>query len=198
MNRKDFLNAKMIGQVPEIGVQSTRINVLSVQQPWAAALFFGKGIENRSWSTDFLGPICIHASAKDDGAGWVPCVRLMGKAANKSAFLNAVGYRGAIIGVKNLIAVAEPGAGMDKSDPWAVPGQHHWLFDDQDQVLFKRPLACKGMLKVWSVDARVISETLADTGEAGIPPWLRDEIPVSRRDHWREELDRRGEPGTDE
>lgn len=36
---------------------------LSIRQPWAwAILHAGKDIENRSWSTTFRGPVCIHAA----------------------------------------------------------------------------------------------------------------------------------------
>ena len=36
---------------------------LSIRQPWAwAILHAGKDIENRSWSTSFRGPVCIHAA----------------------------------------------------------------------------------------------------------------------------------------
>ena len=46
----------MIKDIPQMA--------LSIRQPWAwAILHAGKDIENRSWQTDFRGPVCIHASA---------------------------------------------------------------------------------------------------------------------------------------
>ena len=39
--------------------------VLTVRQPWAwAILFAGKDIDNRSRSTDYRGPLMIHAAVK--------------------------------------------------------------------------------------------------------------------------------------
>lgn len=36
---------------------------ISIRQPWAwAILHAGKDIENRTWSTSFRGPVCIHAA----------------------------------------------------------------------------------------------------------------------------------------
>lgn len=36
---------------------------LSIRQPWAWAIInAGKDVENRSWSTRFRGPVCIHAA----------------------------------------------------------------------------------------------------------------------------------------
>lgn len=38
------------------------MKVLSVQNPWAWAIVHGpKRIENRSWATDYKGPLLIHA-----------------------------------------------------------------------------------------------------------------------------------------
>jgi hypothetical protein len=39
-----------------------QVRVLSVRQPWAWLLIHGgKDIENRSWGTDYRGPLAIHA-----------------------------------------------------------------------------------------------------------------------------------------
>lgn len=39
------------------------MKTLSVRQPWAWLIVNGyKNIENRSWSTDYRGPLLIHAS----------------------------------------------------------------------------------------------------------------------------------------
>ncbi len=38
---------------------------LSIIQPWASAITYaGKDVENRTWRTNYRGPIAIHASAK--------------------------------------------------------------------------------------------------------------------------------------
>jgi hypothetical protein len=43
------------------------LNTLSIRQPWATYVVYGiKPIENRSWTTDYRGPLLIHASAKED------------------------------------------------------------------------------------------------------------------------------------
>jgi len=183
VNRKDFIGGVDPDSVPTIGGAKPkapvgpRINVISVQQPWAAALFFGKRVENRSWSTNCLGPMCIHASKKFDNDGLIPCIELLGKAANKEGFHCAIQWRGAIIGVKDLEIVSNPEYRLDEENEWAMPGSNHWVFSEENSVLFKRPIACKGQLRIWSVASSIIAEILADKGEAGIPPWLKDELP---------------------
>lgn len=49
------------------------MKALSVKQPWAWALFHGKPVENRGWSTSYRGPLLIHASKTFDYAGmeWI-------------------------------------------------------------------------------------------------------------------------------
>ena len=39
------------------------MKALSIRQPWADAIIWhGKDVENRSWRTDFRGPVLIHAA----------------------------------------------------------------------------------------------------------------------------------------
>ncbi len=49
------------------------MKALSVQQPWAWAIFHGKPVENRTWSTSYRGPLLIHAGKRYDkgGAWWI-------------------------------------------------------------------------------------------------------------------------------
>jgi hypothetical protein len=45
------------------------IKILSVRQPWASLIVLGfKDVENRTWRTDYRGPLLIHASKKADSA----------------------------------------------------------------------------------------------------------------------------------
>lgn len=44
------------------------MKALSIRQPWCQLILFaGKDIENRSWQTNFRGPVLIHASKTFDG-----------------------------------------------------------------------------------------------------------------------------------
>lgn len=49
------------------------MKALSIQQPWAWAIFNGKPVENRDWSTSYRGPLLIHAGKKfdDEGFDWI-------------------------------------------------------------------------------------------------------------------------------
>src|SRR5215469_18557457 len=52
--------------------QNRAMKILSIRQPWAYLITRGsKNIENRSWPTNYRGPVLIHASLKIDKQ---PCV----------------------------------------------------------------------------------------------------------------------------
>jgi hypothetical protein len=38
------------------------MKALTVRQPWAWLLLHGKPVENRTWSTNYCGPLVIHAA----------------------------------------------------------------------------------------------------------------------------------------
>ena len=47
------------------------MKALSVRQPWAWAIVAGwKPIENRTWATDYRGPLLIHAGRREDPDGF--------------------------------------------------------------------------------------------------------------------------------
>jgi len=47
------------------------MKVLTIKQPWAALIARGlKPIENRTWSTNYRGPLAIHVSARMSFKSW--------------------------------------------------------------------------------------------------------------------------------
>ena len=55
-------------------MSSEAIKCLSIQQPWAGLIVAGdKDVENRTWKTNYRGPLLIHASKKydKDGDAWL-------------------------------------------------------------------------------------------------------------------------------
>ncbi len=83
------------------------MKTISIRQPWAWAIVSGhKPIENRNWDTKYRGLIQIHASKKDDPAGY--------------EFLSRMGIecpenlpRGGIIGKVEIVDTVR-----ESSSPW--------------------------------------------------------------------------------
>jgi len=46
------------------------MKALSVKQPWAWAIFHGKPVENRTWYSNYRGPLWIHAGYIFDYEGY--------------------------------------------------------------------------------------------------------------------------------
>lgn len=95
------------------------LRALSVRRPWAQLIATGaKRIENRTWSTDYRGPILIHASKAFEDTGVRLAARL-GVVVDPAAC--ATGY----LAVVDLIDVHR--AGRACGDPWAMPDHYHWV-----------------------------------------------------------------------
>lgn len=84
---------------------------LSIRQPWAwAILHAGKPVENRKWSTNLRGPICIHAAkgmTLDEWRDGLDTYRGAGASFDElKAFPSRHDLqRGGIIGVADLVDV---------------------------------------------------------------------------------------------
>lgn len=120
------------------------MKVLSVRQPWAWALIYGgKDIENRSWKTQYRGPVAIHASkgmTKQEYFEFVDAVELMQIMYDFTSisipnFTDLV--RGQIIGVVDLVDVVEI-----SDSPWFF-GDFGWVMQNPCPVA---PTNYKGML----------------------------------------------------
>jgi hypothetical protein len=133
------------------------MRALTVQQPWAWAIFNGKNIENRTALWSYRGPLAIHAGMRGSERGFRD--RRILAAAGSSQQWHDLVY-GAIIGLVYLVDV-HPDAGCCR--PWgesAYP-EHgtdkirrdiaHLVLDDPRE--FTEPIPCKGALGLWSPPA---------------------------------------------
>jgi hypothetical protein len=79
------------------------MKAISVQQPWAWAIFNGKPVENRTWSTSYRGPLLIHAGKKFDGRGWWEFLKIWEPLGIAVPDTVNVMERGGFIGIVDLI-----------------------------------------------------------------------------------------------
>lgn len=81
---------------------------ISVRQPWAWLIVYaGKNIENRTWISNFRGPVCIHAAKGHKRSDWdlfhewaasKPGLKVYGKIMKPSDHM----MTGGIIGIANV------------------------------------------------------------------------------------------------
>lgn len=115
------------------------VPALTVKQPWASLIMTGiKDIENRSWITDYRGPIFIHAGQKWDSDPLpegveVPYPKLWTETALP---------KGVILGTVELVDIVT----NSKSD-WAIEGEHHWVLRNPDHL--SAPIPWRGQMGLW-------------------------------------------------
>lgn len=110
------------------------IKALSLSRPWTTLILAGhKNIENRTWSTKYLGPLIIHGAQSWDGdnAAALAVSILTG---TQLAGIPPLDYDAGndhplgYLGVVDLIRVCN--GECFSCGPWAFKGCHHWKFTD--------------------------------------------------------------------
>jgi hypothetical protein len=110
-----------------------RLFALSIQQPWAGLIACGmKDIENRSWRTDFRGPVLIHAgkaidreAMEDIAADRHPVTGERGFVTRqfvtevaRGEFLNRLQLRGGFVGQCEVVDCLQGGGSDWYVGPW--------------------------------------------------------------------------------
>jgi len=124
------------------------MKVLSVRQPWAWLIMqAGKDIENRSWATNYRGPLAIHAARRyDDMPSVHTALRRMCRAGVTVPEPDELTY-GAIIGVVDLVDCVQ---GI--KSPWAFKGHWHWVLENPRPV---EPIPLRGQLGLFDLPTKV-------------------------------------------
>lgn len=112
------------------------MKTLSVQQPWAELIVAGrKKIENRTWSTNYRGPLLIHAGKSRN---WLAQVN-----ADDLGIDVATLTFGAIVGVVDLTDCIPPSTPSEwDADPFAS-GPYLWVLANARRLT---PIPCVGKL----------------------------------------------------
>lgn len=111
------------------------MRALTIKQPWADAITHGtKRVENRTWNTNYRGPILIHAGAAYDKTAIV--------------YGHQPNVRSAIIATADITDCHFDTGAEPCCSEWAHSGVYHW------QLANVRPLAepvpCNGRLGLWT------------------------------------------------
>lgn len=157
------------------------MKALTVQQPWAWAIFHGKNVENRTQLWRYRGPLAIHAGnrwsergAKDERIvdAFLEEQRRTGLRMQMCDLIRRTGLRpddladdyGVILGVVDLIDVHYD-AGCCR--PWGESayvehgGRHvrqvvHLVHENER--LLPEPIPCRGALGLWTPPADVVEK----------------------------------------
>ena len=125
------------------------MKVLTVKQPWAwAILWAGKDIENRSWATNFRGPLLIHSSktvSRTEFERSAEFIRSLG--AEVPSFAELQPQMGMVLGSVTLRDC------VDSADsPWWI-GRVGWQLTNPHP--WANPVPCSGKLGLWEFDGPI-------------------------------------------
>lgn len=139
------------------------MRAISLHQPWATAVALGhKKIETRSWSTEYRGPLAIHAALKFDRPQreFAQIERTLGRMPPRIP-------RGAIVCVVDLKDVRRTEdlvltiSAIEKMYGNYSAGRYGWLFENV-RVL-PNPLPWKGRQRWFDVPDATIEAALAES-----------------------------------
>jgi hypothetical protein len=125
-----------------------KIVALSIRQPYADHVVFGdKRIENRTWQTSYRGPLFIHASSSfnPEDEDYLPSLRRGVR--ERSAFIGLVTLADIFRRYEDIPEQALHPDFVEEPEP-GDPALFYWHLINP--VPFKKPIACKGKLNLWS------------------------------------------------
>ena len=134
-----------------MGGKDAEIKALSIRQPWASLIVAGiKPIENRTWYSNYRGPLLIHAAKKWDKEGAIYLVMH----ADISPYLmqRADECRGMIIGRVKMVDCA-----THHPSKWFF-GPYGFVFEDPQKLLL--PIPYRGQLGLFEVPDSFIAERI--------------------------------------
>lgn len=121
------------------------MKALSIQQPWAyAILYLGKRVENRTWHSDFRGPIYIHAGLRVDRDSFDDLEDMIRKLPEP----RPKAHLGALLGTATVTDCVRVEEVPPEQQSWA---NGPWCFILDDVKPLPKPIAYKGALGFFEV-----------------------------------------------
>jgi hypothetical protein len=129
-----------------------RIPALSLWRPWPGLILrHGKNIENRGWSTQYRGPMWIHAAKpwSDLDAEWLLERGIDPGQVEPWTPEHPKGIVGLVdvVGVCNTWSSSLSYSKDCECGPWAMPDQFHWQLADPRPL--PEPVPCPGRPGLW-------------------------------------------------
>jgi len=125
------------------------MKALSIRQPWAWLIVNGsKTVENRSWSTNYRGPLLIHAGKTIDREALKWLIDNVEEPLTPDE-LREIETVGAVIGQVDLVDCTQ--CPCDETDrEWHNPGWWAWVL--RNPLVLLEPIPAKGRLGLFDMD----------------------------------------------
>jgi len=128
-----------------------QLKAISVRQPWAWAIAWeGKTIENRTWRTNYRGPLAIHAASTFSRREYEVARAFMLRLGIEPPAAGALDT-GRVVAVTTLVDVRPTN---DSSlAPWETPGGYAFMLRDTKPI---KPFVCRGMQGLWTIPTELV------------------------------------------
>jgi hypothetical protein len=130
------------------------MKALTVQQPWAWAIAMGfKDVENRSWGTDYRGPLAIHAGQRwaSEGDRSI-CRQVLEEKGHVEPGVQVPERHllgmGVVVAVVDLVDIC-PGR-LCRCSVWGAIGAKHWKLRNARPL--SEPVPASGRLGLWDIE----------------------------------------------
>ena len=143
------------------------MKIISVRQPWASLIVTGgknvrtgvvelKDVENRTWSTNYRGPVLVHASLRADAITPDEVERRFGVRLSSELPL------GAVVGVTEIVDCVRP-----HPSKWYAPGCYGFVLANSRPLSFVK---WKGSLSLRNAPRELLTELDLDGAQVGHVP----------------------------
>ena len=155
------------------------IPVLSFSQPWPEAIFGGKDVENRDWSTKHRGPLWMHAAIGIKSKDYAHAVEFIGSVAPHIQLPSMDKLvRGAIVGLTWVTGITDNRdlelTGKQPENKWAFYGQFGWTLDPARTWRLGTPLGMLGAQSLWRLtedETKLARDRLPSVALMAINQW---------------------------
>jgi activating signal cointegrator 1 len=146
--------AALIRAARSFTVKGRTMKALTVREPWATLIARGiKAIENRSWPTDYRGPLAIHAAKTPP-----TFLREDLEALEEMGVTPADMTYGAVIAVAELVdCIPIHKAPAELRNDQFAEGPFLWILKDVRRL--DTPIPWKGALGLWTIDHELLKGT---------------------------------------
>jgi activating signal cointegrator 1 len=129
------------------------VKATTLTQPWAELVAGGfKQWETRSWSTNYRGPLAIHAAKGFPPAAkeFAEAERALGRVPSRLA-LGAIVAVATVVDVRHTEEVTLEISGLERHLGDYSPGRYAWQLDNVRRLA--EPIAARGALGLWTPSA---------------------------------------------
>ena len=131
---------------------------LTIRQPWAGLILIGtKDVENRTWGTDYHGPLLIHAGRKW-GAFERQVLDSFERQYPEHAGHPLLNVRGCILGQVTLMNCRYWECAHGAVSRWHEQDMIGWYL--KDPVVFERAIKYRGQLGLFNIPDEVVTAAI--------------------------------------